>query len=854
MKRSSLIPRVLAGQFTLSFAFATATFGQGNVSVASTPNDNIVKMEAFNVTDMKAFSDQAIPDKTPVAFTEYGKEKIVEELGSRDLPLLMNSSPSVYATNDSGGAGDARINVRGFDQRNISILINGVPTNDMENGWLYWSNWDGLGDVSAAIQMQRGLSAVTLPSPSIGGTMNIITDPASARRGISIKVEAGYDDFYKATGVVNTGLLQDKFAVTVGGVVKKGTESNSVRGTWTEGAAYYVGALYKVNPRNRLEFFVIGAPQRHGQRRFASNIAAYDAGYARNLGYTDADIAGAATRGPVNAGRDFNPNWAPVDPSYTGQQYWNRGLHARYKDNFLNQYENYFHKPQMNLNWYSTLSDQLKLSSVVYFSGGFGGGSSTLNNGTGWAYIPNSDPTYGSATDWNAVIAANAGSRGVSGASKTAGRSLAILTNSVNVQSEIGAVSKLTYALSPSVTLTAGADWRTYEADHFNEVRDLLGGSYYLATSSQDSDFWADGLNTQLHLGDKVSYYYHSTVDWLGGFLQGQYEKGPVTAFAAYGASGTDYGYIDQFHKNSAGTPVTLKSSTFTGQQVKGGIRYAFTKQFSLYSNAGWVERAPVFTTAIDTYNSKLVSDAPNENFRSAEAGARWSTADRKFNLSAGYYFTQWRDRSSTSSSNTSVSYRRGINADYSGLELEATYQPARWIRLDGAGSIANAHYTSDATVQTISDSTHEIISAGSLYIRDLKVGDAPQTQFSGGVTVYPVKGLSVTVQGRWYDRYWADYDPTSRTNSSDRGQSWQLPNYSVWDVHVNYRLPLKSDRYVVTTFLHVFNLFDKEYISDATDNSSYEGVPGAPSHSAQRAEVFFGAPRGANVGVRLQF
>lgn len=854
MKRSSLLPRGLAGLPVLGCAFAAAAFGQTAPAPTRASNDEIIQMEAYNVTDLKSFSDQAIPDKTPVAFTEFGKEKIVDELGSRDLPLLLNSSPSVYATVDSGGAGDARINVRGFDQRNISILINGVPTNDMENGWLYWSNWDGLGDVSAAVQMQRGLSAVTLPSPSIGGTMNIITDPASTHPGVSVKVEAGYDDFYKATGVVSTGLLQNKFAVTVGGVVKKGREASSVRGTWTEGTAYYVGALWKVNAKNRIEFFAIGAPQRHGQRRFASNIAAYDVGFARKLGYSDADIAGAATRGPVNAGRDFNPNWAPVDPSYTGQQYWNHEVQNRYKTGFLNQYENYYHKPQINLNWYSTITDQLKLGTVVYFSGGLGGGSTTLNNGSNWAYIPNSDPTYGSAIDWNATIAANAGTRTVSGKPKTAGQALAILGNSVNVQSEVGAVSKLTYELSPTITLTAGADWRTYEADHFNEVRDLLGGAYYLATSYQASAFWANGTATQLHLGDKVNYYYHSTVDWLGGFLEGQYDKGPVTAFAVYGASTTDYGYIDQFHKNSAGTPITINSPSYVGQQIKGGVRYAFTKQFSAFANAGWVQRAPILTTAIDTYNSKLVPDAPKEHFQSAEAGVRWATVDNAFNISADYYFTQWRDRSSTSSSSTAVSYRRGIDANYAGLELEAAYRPTRWIRFDGAASVANAHYTSDATVQTISDTTHEILSQGALYIAGLKVGDAPQTQWALSTTVYPVKGLSATLQGRWYQRYWSDYDPTSRTQSADRGQPWQIPNYEVFDLHVNYRIPLKSDRFEVTTFLHVFNLFDKEYISDATDNSSYEGVPGAPSHSAQRAEVFLGAPRGADIGVRVQF
>ena len=84
-------------------------------------------------------------EKTPVAYTTVTKAEM-GWLGSQDIPMSLNTTPSVYATQQGGGAGDARINVRGFNQRNIAVMINGVPQNDMENGWVYWSNWDGVGD------------------------------------------------------------------------------------------------------------------------------------------------------------------------------------------------------------------------------------------------------------------------------------------------------------------------------------------------------------------------------------------------------------------------------------------------------------------------------------------------------------------------------------------------------------------------------------------------------------------------------------------------------------------------------------------------------------------------------------
>ena len=53
----------------------------------------------------------------------------------------MNKTPVFTLTKQGGGYGDSRISLRGFDQRNTSFLINGQPVNDMENGWVYWSNW-----------------------------------------------------------------------------------------------------------------------------------------------------------------------------------------------------------------------------------------------------------------------------------------------------------------------------------------------------------------------------------------------------------------------------------------------------------------------------------------------------------------------------------------------------------------------------------------------------------------------------------------------------------------------------------------------------------------------------------------
>ena len=140
------------------------------------------------------------------------------------------------------------------------------------------------------------------------------------------------------------------------------------------------------------------------------------------------------------------------------------------------------------------------------------------------------------------------------------------------------------------------------------------------------------------------------------------------------------------------------------------------------------------------------------------------------------------------------------------------------------------------------------------VYAKDLKTGDAPQTQIALGGTFFPVKGLFLTLNWRHYADFYADWTVESRLDPDDRAQSWKVPAYSVWDLHIGYTLPMKSST-GIELFGHVYNLFDNLFIQDAVDNSEYNaymGPNGVNSHAASAAEVFMGLPRMFNAGIRI--
>ena len=822
----------------------------------------ILEVGGLALSDVEVLASRA-SDKTPVAFTNVTKEEFETRLGSQDIPMILNTTPSVYATQQGGGAGDARINIRGFNQRNIAVMINGVPQNDMENGWVYWSNWDGVGDTAASIQVQRGLSAVNLATPSIGGTMNIITDPTSFEKGGKFKQEAGEGGFMKTTFNYNTGLLLDDKLALSGTIVRK-TGDGIIDGTWTDAWAYYLGASYAVSDKQRFELYAIGAPQRHGQNLYKQNIATYSQELAGDIDGYDTDAFAEGNKFETEAGRFFNQNVAPVDPSYTGKQYWymyGANTTNRYSSNFLNERENFFHKPLVNLNHFLELNDKTRLSSVFYWSGGSGGGTGTYGSVSRMPAVEG-ERWYASSPwtwDWNAEIAQNSDNIDEN-FSTTENRSTGILRNSINRQDTYGLISKLNYVVNPELELQFGLDWRTAGIEHAREVRDLLGGDYYVDYA--DDNFEEGKV---VRLGDIIAYHNETTVDWIGGFAQFNYTTDKMNLYGMGGLSSIEYSYQDWFTVEQE----LVKADPIQTYQLKGGVMYDVNPDMNVFFNTGLVEKAPILDNVID-YSGNVASDPDNEKFLHNEFGVNYRFGKLGFNASA--YMTDWQDRNLTksvstgqgSSGDTDIIFLRGVNQKHSGVEIETNYMVNDMLDLMFVASFGNWKFDGDAEGtyqeneynsegQVIGFETTEYAYA----LDGLYVGDMPQTAYILGVTLKPVKGLQLQAIHKTYDKNYSDWSPSAREYDgsdadADRSQVWEAPGYSRLDLHMSYKLP-KVKGLDMTLNGHIFNVLDEVFVQDAVDNSRYNSW-GSKEHLAHNAEVFLGTPRYANIGLTINF
>lgn len=149
---------------------------------------------------------------TPVTFENINRAEVEKKYQIQDLPMFLNGSTSINSYSESGASvGYSYLSLRGFDQRRISILINGIPQNDPEDHQVYWVDVSDLTASVEEIQIQRGIGTALYGSSSIGGVVNVRTIDFFKRKFLNL--DGGYGNFNSkrfsleySSGMLDNGL------------------------------------------------------------------------------------------------------------------------------------------------------------------------------------------------------------------------------------------------------------------------------------------------------------------------------------------------------------------------------------------------------------------------------------------------------------------------------------------------------------------------------------------------------------------------------------------------------------------------------------------------------------------------
>jgi len=808
----------------------------------------IEKLEEVVVTS--GVIDVAKERETPIALSTITAQEVNLKTGNLEFPEIMNKTPGVYATKQGGGYGDSRISLRGFDQRNTSFLINGQPVNDMENGWVYWSNWAGLTDVASGIQIQRGLGASRLAVPSVGGTVSIFTKSAEKAKGGSFTQLIGNDGYLKSTIAYNTGVNDNGWATSF--LLTKWQGDGYIYNTSGEGLTYFAAVGYSPEgSAHSLNLSLLGAGQWHHQRDVWVSIRDYE-----KFG---------------NEGID--PRWNSNGGTLDGEEFSMR--------------RNFYNKPLATFNWDWKINNNVELNTSLYASAGRGGGTGPrgrnyynaetdilpfrkdltehyLEDGRGSrdangfinynALISynqsNTDPYTGDISKYGGLKIGSNGYR-----DNGVNRAALIRRSSMNSHDWVGAISNLNFK-GDKMRYSIGVDLRNYKGYHYRVLNDLMGLDGYYSTGNKNSagqiienTIEASPFKDTGIRGPKIDYYNIGYVGWQGLNGLAEYAYDGVTAVIQAGLSNQSFQREDLFDQP---TNYLSEKKNVGGGYIKGGANYNFNEKANVFFNAGYISRQPNFDGVFPNFANAVNPDLQNEKIKSIEFGYGYIGSNYKFNVNV--YATNWGNRFVT----RSLSNQQGvdgfaqfkdIDVQHNGIEFEGQWRPTASTKLRGMLSIGDWTYTKDFTAALFDDNQVQV-GTGTLYTKGAKVGDAAQFVAYLGLDQRLGDLLKFDIDYRFVDGLYADYSITdSAFTEPGNAGALQLPSYGLVDfgftIQLGERLSFRSN---------VNNLFDTLYIAESNSNIHATADSLTWNGVDTRNFVWFGFGRTWNASLKYRF
>ena len=789
--------------------------------------------------------------ETPIAVSTITGREISLKVGNMEFPEIMNTTPGVYARKEGGGYGDSRISLRGFDQTNTSFLINGQPVNDMENGRVYWSNWQGLTDVASGIQIQRGLGASRLAVPSVGGTVSIFTKAANKTEGGSITSMAGNDGYFKSTISYNSGKNDRGWATSF--LVSKWQGDGYINSTSGEGYTYFFAVGYQPEgSKHDLIFSFLGAGQWHHQRDVWVSIRDY-----QNFGDEGIDRRWNTNGGSLN-GKEFNMR------------------------------RNFYNKPLATFNWDYEISSNVKLATSLYGSAGRGGGTGPRGNNYRNSvsdilpfrkdltehYIENgrgsrnadgtinfdaiinenrsvASPYSGEISGFEGQLIGSNGFRddGVS-------REVLVRRASMNSHNWVGAISNLEIN-SNKFKYSIGVDLRSYTGYHYRVLNNLMGLDGYYSSGNQNSagqiinttvkasPFNSTGLND----GAKIDYFNIGVVGWQGFNALAEYnDDGKLTAVIQAGLSNQSFQRKDYFDQPE--NPIS-DTKNQGGGYIKGGANFNFNEKSNVFFNAGFISRQAQFGAVFPGFANDINPDLQNEEISSIEFGYGYTSS--KLDLKVNVYSTSWGNRFVT----RSLSNQQGVDGTaqfkdvdvlHNGLEVEGNYRASDNLTFKGMLSIGDWEYTKDFESELF-DENQQSIGTGTLYTKGSKVGDA--AQFTSYLeAAYKMGKWNFDLGYRFVDGLYADYSITdSQFTEPDNDGALKLPSYGLVDFGVTVKF---GKGFSFRT--NINNLLDTTYIAESNSNIHADSSSETWKGVDVRNSVWFGFGRTWNASLRYSF
>ena len=247
------------GKYSITVTFIGYQNFTKELNLSKSEHLEIILEPKSVLTEEVLISASRADQKSPVAYTNIGKETIQKSNVGMDIPYLLSHTPSFVATSDAGnGVGYTNFRIRGTDQNRINVTINGIPMSEAESHSTYFVDIPDLASSTENIQIQRGVGNSTNGAGAFGATIDLQTNRLNPLANASYCSSIGSFSTLRNNIKAGTGLINGKFAIdaslskiTSAGFIDRG--SSDLKSFFIAGGYFTPNTILKVTLFSGLE-------------------------------------------------------------------------------------------------------------------------------------------------------------------------------------------------------------------------------------------------------------------------------------------------------------------------------------------------------------------------------------------------------------------------------------------------------------------------------------------------------------------------------------------------------------------------------------------------------------------------
>nr|WP_315197996.1 TonB-dependent receptor [uncultured Flavobacterium sp.] len=707
--------------------------------------------------------------------------------GSESTSGLLQSSRDAFQQAAAFNWGQARFRIRGLDSQYATTTINGVTMNKLYDGRPQWGDWSGLNNAVRNQEFTVGSFPSDYVFGGILGTQQINTRASIYRPGTILSFSGTNTNYsWRTTGTYASGMNNKGWAF----VVSAGTR-------WAE-EAYFDGTNY-----NAIAGFISVEKKINDHHSF--NFSGF---------YTP------------NSRAKNSPNTAEVTEltSEKYNSYWgwqdDKKRNARIKT---------IEEPILMLNHFYTINDYTTLNSSLTYQFG-----KITNSNIDYQNANSPDPTYyrkmpsyysslyakdngefsGEFTpdyenaekstaqflghnqiDWNALYYANQSpvldaNGNVIG--YTPSKSNYVLYEDRTDDQTITANSTFNTQINDNLYLTAGGFFSNLKSHNYQQLTDLLGGTYF-----DDIDVFYNGdqaqsdlnhPNRQVTEGEAYGYNFNYLANTLNLFTNFKFTYDKVDFYLAQNFISSNYQREGLYQNGIYATNSFGKSEKvhFDNFGFKGGILFKISGRQQLNFNGAYLSNAPTIRNMFPNsrLNNSVVEDLESETINSLDASyffrtPKWQTRFSLFYASiknitqTSFFYAEgiFDDGAGYANTDAFVSQTlTHLDKQNLGAELSLQYQLTATIMTNFSAAYGQYTYNSNPNVTITNDAQatienqNPVFDFGKATLKNYHQAGMPQQAYALGIEYRDPKYWWIGANINYLANSFIDVSPISRT------------------------------------------------------------------------------------------